>query len=572
MATKIPIGTSAYFTDFDGGQGGGASNYFTYAADLDTNFLLQRTTINQMIDEISAVSGPNATIAVDTVRWDDDQNPIDPAEPMYGVLGPASYEVSVVTGTLTIRKGQVLINLEKQTLISDITGITSSGGAGTRYVALDYNGQPFIETLPNQRAVDLATVTWDGAQFTAGTVVHLVAVLIDGDSWAECQDRAVTPNTPTFAAHTFRRVAARIRALELFLAGQDEGDEGEPIDGPMVFLPGTVGAPSLVFGDGGATIDSATGWYRPGANRWGYSGSGVLKFDIQTNGIVFSLLGTLGAPAIRTTGAGFYWPVTNEIGCAVLGDLVWRAKNDTSKPQFLVGDDGDVTDPGLAWSDEENTGFYRPAAAQLALALGGVQKVLWDTNGIKLPDGAEATPAVSFLGDTNSGMYRKGADDLGISTAGNEAVEITDLGQVNFPLQGAALGSRSVPQTGIVTATPTLISFDTEDLDRTGWITVPSTTFTCPTGFGGIYLLSAYVEWNETGAGSNTGDRRTSILRNSSEVVALREDSAKFGSTKQPVTTAIIIADGDTVELEVYHDSGSNRAVDVARMGMVRIN
>lgn len=570
MATKIPIGTSAYFTDFDGGQGGGAANYFTYAADFDTNFKLLRTTVNQIIDEVSAVSGPNATIALDVVRWEDDANPIDPAEPLHGVLGAASYEVSVEGGgTLKIRKGQCLVNLQKCTLIADLTGITSSGGAGTRWVALDANGIPYIESAASQRSADLATVTWDGAQFTAGTVVHLMAVLFDGDSWAEVRDRAVTPDVATFAAYTFRRGAERIRALELFLAGQDTGAEGEDIDGPLVLLPGAAATPSIILGDGSTTFDTTSGWYRPGSGHWGFSSGGVLRYTLTNNGIVFAYLGTPSLPALRTTLAGIYWPATDELAVGCEGDLCMRWRSDTGdKPQALVAD-GDVSDPGLGFDQEENTGWYRPGAGQLAAALAGVQKLLLNANSVLAPDGVVGTPAFGFLSEAGLGIYRLGTDRLGFATADTLRAELDAEGNLDLPTNMGAIVRRAAAQTAIVTATPTNISWDTEDRDIGGWIAVTATDLVVPTGGDGLYAVTLEVEWSNEA--TPTGYREIWVEAAGTAYGRQRHDYGVDEDFPHATSTIVPLVATDVVRGVVEHTQGANSGIEGARLAIQKI-
>lgn len=571
MATKIPIGTSSYFTDFDGGQGGGASNYFTYAADQDTNFLLLRTTINQMIDEISAVSGPNATIALDLVRWDDDENPIDSSEPVHGVIGPASYEVSVEGGgTLKVRKGQVLVNLQKNTLVSDLTGLTSSGGAGTRYVALDANGQVFIESAADQRSADLATVTWDGAQFTAGTVVHLLPVLFDGDSWAECQDRAVTPDVATLAAYTFRRVASRIRALELFLSGHSTGEEGEAIAGPIALLPGAVGAPALILGDGSSTWDSSTGWYRQAAGVWGFSGAGTLILTLGSTGLVMQQLGTVGTPIFRHFGgSGFYFLNSgNEIAVSCEGGLVFRCKRPTSLPQLLIAD-GSAAAPSLGFDQDEDTGFYSPATAEVAMAIAGAKAFHWTAAAYRMPDGAVGAPVLTFESDLDTGLYRPGDNRLGWVTGGVLRAECDAAGNLDLPTNMGAIVERDSTDQTVTTGTPTSISWDTEDRDIGGWIAVPGADLTVPSDGDGLYSITLEVQWESEA--SAAGERDLWIEAAGTAYGRMNQAPRNSVPSRQATSTIVLLSASDVVRGRVEHSQGGDSDVTYARLAIQKI-
>lgn len=569
MATKIPIGTSAYFTAFATGQGAGAANYFTYAEDEDTNYLLLRQTINQMIDEISAVSGPNATVALDLVVWDDVDNPISAAEQPYGVVGAASYEVSVEGGgTLKIKKGQAFVNRQKVTLIADMTGVTSSGGAGTRWVAIDVNGAVYIESSAAQRALDIASVTWDGAIFT-GTPTHLADVFFDGDSWAEVRDRAVTPDVATLGAYTFRRGANRIRALEFLLAGQDTGPEGEAIAGPVALLPGAVGTPAMILGDGSTTFDTTTGWYRASANQWGFAGQGNLVLTLRPSGLVFHILGDATSPRLRhTSGAGIYFPANNELGIACESDLVMRFKSATNQPQALIMD-GVVGAPSLALDQDEDTGFYSPAVAELALAIAGVKRFHWAAGYLRIPDGVVGAPALAFESDTDTGMYTPGVGRLGLATAGVLRAELDAEGNLDLPTNMGAIVRRAATQGAIVTATPTNISWDTEDRDIGGWITVTATDLVVPAGGDGLYAVTLEVEWDN--AAAPAGYREIWIEAAGTAYGNQSYDYWVNRDFPHATSSMVELSATDVVRGVVEHTQGVNSAIVGARLAIQKI-
>lgn len=313
MATEIPTGTPAYLTSYATGQGGGVSDYFTFDDDLDTNFVLLRTTINQMIAEISAVQGVNAVFAYDLIFWDDASNPIDPAGLNSGVIGASSYEITVNAGALDIKKGVAAIGGNRVTLVSDLTGVTSSGGAGTRYVAIDFNGQVFIETAAAQQAFDIATVAWDGAIFT-GSPTYLAEVFVDGDAWAELRNREDAGGG--FGATVFRRVVSRFEALEQTL--------GVVVGGASVIAvpPGSAATPGLIQKDGAGAADTTTGWFRQAANVWAWAASAVEIVRFLASGIRFSIAGSVGTPILSRTAdtdTGLYFPALDQVALTAGG-------------------------------------------------------------------------------------------------------------------------------------------------------------------------------------------------------------------------------------------------------------
>ncbi len=380
------------------------------------------------------------------------------------------------------------------TLIADLTGLTSSGASGTRWVALDANGAVYIEELADQRSLDVASVTWNGTIFT-GSPTHLAHVLFDGDSWAEVRERAVTPDIATFAAYTFRRGAERIRALELFLSGHSTGAEGEAIAGPLVGLPGTEANPSIILADGSSTWDTDTGWYRYGAGQWGFSGGGSLRFRLSSTGMLWSLLGSAANPAIRATSAGVYFPSAQEIALAAETQLVIRCKAPTSLPQALFPY-GTVAAPGIGFDQDEDTGLYAPAVGELAVTLAGTKRFHLAADQARFRDGAVGAPALAFDADLDTGFYRPGDNRLAAATAGVPRLELDAAGNLDLPTNMGAIVRRASAQTSLASGSSHQISWDTEDRDIGGWIAVTSTDLTVPSDGDGLYAITLEVVWD----------------------------------------------------------------------------
>ena len=99
---------------------------------------------------------------------------------------------------------------------------------------------------------------------------------------------------------------------------------------------------------------------------------------------------------------------------------------------------GTVSAPGIAFTGDPNTGIYSPGADQLAIAVGGTQRLnittaaLLPTLPLRGADGTAANPAYSFSGDTDTGIYRVGANQLGIATNGTLQVIVDASGNVGI--------------------------------------------------------------------------------------------------------------------------------------------
>lgn len=116
--------------------------------------------------------------------------------------------------------------------------------------------------------------------------------------------------------------------------------------------------------------------------------------------------------------------------------------------------------------------------------------------------------------------------------------------------------TRSTAQTGIVTATPTAIVFDTEQFDNAGMFSPSSSTITIKRA--GNYLVSAYC-----GIESNaTGYRRLLLEQNGSgNYTVIDQRMAVSGdATHMTIEEVIKCALNDTLKVFVDQTSGANRS------------
>lgn len=130
---------------------------------------------------------------------------------------------------------------------------------------------------------------------------------------------------------------------------------------------------------------------------------------------------------------------------------------------------------------------------------------------------------------------------------------------------GAVLRRAATQSIGITS--DTAISWDTEDTDTDGFITVTSSTITIPSGLDGIYSISAAVAWaSSPGANSNvrialtgvSGDYRTCV------------GTSTVAYQNQVVSATVALAATNTVAINCYQSTGG--AINVtARLELWRL-
>lgn len=108
----------------------------------------------------------------------------------------------------------------------------------------------------------------------------------------------------------------------------------------------------------------------------------------------------------------------------------------------------------------------------------------------------------------------------------------------------------------------TAISWDTEDADADGFITVTSSTITIPTGLGGIYSLIARVDWGATPTGPSL------LLAAGGQNYTYPYTNVSLGS---PVVWIGQLAAADTIVISPYHTTGVGVNI-TARLELWRLN
>jgi hypothetical protein len=124
---------------------------------------------------------------------------------------------------------------------------------------------------------------------------------------------------------------------------------------------------------------------------------------------------------------------------------------------------GTVAAPALAFTDDTNTGAYRPGADSFGVATAGAAHLVVDDNGgaptvtvskgeLLLRNGTAAAPALAFAADADLGLYRAGAESLAVATDGSAHLTVDDddgtttsVVQVNKGYLQLGAGTEAVP-------------------------------------------------------------------------------------------------------------------------------
>jgi hypothetical protein len=276
MATKITL-----YKSYVDGQGAGASSYIQYPQHLDADHTAIEGLLDQVVDELTGLKGPNTLIGLDLTQINNDDGPYGTV--LSGVIGEHSLWPTINGGDaslLDVAPGQAVVSSNRVAIPSGVQldGAVLGGSPTTGYVAITSTGVITLESAADQKDMDIASMTWNGSIFT-GTATQECEIFVDGDDLNLCLDRAAVGGaTKTLPATDFRFLANRIGEIERLLAGIKTQLEGSTALGAIGF-GGAVGSPGLMLTDG-TTYDLTSGLYRPAANVLGVtiSGTELLRF------------------------------------------------------------------------------------------------------------------------------------------------------------------------------------------------------------------------------------------------------------------------------------------------------
>lgn len=156
----------------------------------------------------------------------------------------------------------------------------------------------------------------------------------------------------------------------------------------------------------------------------------------------FTFNDTSGAYSLTVktaAGLGVTLPQGQQVIIKCDGTDVLDADTVTPPGAFSIPD-GNAGTPGLAFTNDADTGIYRPGAGIFAITTDGNER--WQVSSTSMtttvpsyaPDGTLAAPSLAFTADTNTGLWRPG----------NETVEIVGAGRAILRGLGNVAGVNSV--------------------------------------------------------------------------------------------------------------------------------
>ena len=225
------------------------------------------------------------------------------------------------------------------------------------------------------------------------------------------------------------------------------------LKGTLLADNGTALSPSISFSN-----DPDTGMYRPFANRLGFSAGGINKMNIDSvtgvtipglRGTLIADNGTALSPSISFSNdpdTGMYRPSIDRLGFSASGSNKMTIDATGVTIPGLMGtiraDNGTVLTPSVSFSNDPDTGMYRPSIDRLGFSAGGSNKMTIDaTTGVTIPglrgtlianDGTVLAPSISFSNDTDTGIYRPAINQIGFSAGGLNRMSISSTGNVGI--------------------------------------------------------------------------------------------------------------------------------------------
>jgi hypothetical protein len=184
------------------------------------------------------------------------------------------------------------------------------------------------------------------------------------------------------------------------------------------------------------------------------------SLDRSGNGAMLAGLklfdGAIGAPGLTwstETTSGFYRASAGVFRFAIAGVDVWSVGASGMTSGFPAGT---ALLPSIFFTADPNTGYYNVAADQIGLSLGGTLRVTYSASQIIYtpviigPSGNAAAPTYSFSSSNSTGMYLSGAPAIGFSVGNSlrlaiDAIDSTFAGPANATHFRAGNGTQAVP-------------------------------------------------------------------------------------------------------------------------------
>ena len=199
------------------------------------------------------------------------------------------------------------------------------------------------------------------------------------------------------------------------------------------------------------------------------------------------------------------------------------------------------------------TGSTAHTAGDITNSISGSYK-LFGANGTA---GSTAYVTYCFEGDNNTGMNHPAADNIGLVTGGLERLRIGSSGIIKKPYQPCFSATRTSNQT-VSTSTITLVELNIREFDIGNNFNTSTYRFTAPVA--GKYLFTAAIQFN------NNGGAHTNLYVNGAERNGGWLD---FGtSTASSQTRIYDLVSGDYVQLYAYAGGISSPQINAGRAKM----
>ena len=139
-------------------------------------------------------------------------------------------------------------------------------------------------------------------------------------------------------------------------------------------------------------------------------------------------------------GSGTSWVTSNLTAGAGISITVGAGEITISATDGdITLDDGTAASPSLHFTNDPDTGIYRPAANTLGISVSGTQVAYFDEDGLTIPNagvvaggsihaanGNANNPSHSFTSDQDTGFYRHATNQIGVSTSGTAGLIFTE--------------------------------------------------------------------------------------------------------------------------------------------------
>jgi hypothetical protein len=209
--------------------------------------------------------------------------------------------------------------------------------------------------------------------------------------------------------------------------------------------------------------------------------------------------------------------------------------------------DGSAAAPSLSFASETTTGFFRPSANVLGLAVAGTSRATVTTTGLTVtgtvtptgsvhaPNGTVGNPSLSFNNDQDSGLYHIGANNLGLALGGAKVLDVATTG---LGVTGAL--SATVSGADALTVTRT-------NVGRTALVTNSASYALLDITSGGTNQ-AAYLNFVPTGTGAG--------------IIQLGgSDKLAISSTNLTMTGATVSATSDSTVLTLRQNGDGGAAM-----------